>query len=47
MVPVVNDAFDNCIIVAAGEEEGPIRLTGGRAGFGYLPSAAYRIHKCR
>jgi hypothetical protein len=47
MVPVVNDAFDNCIIVAGGEEEGCIQLTGGRAGFGDLPSAAYSIDKWR
>jgi hypothetical protein len=43
LVPVVNDPFDNCIIVAGGEEEGCIQLTGGRSGFGDTPSAAYSI----
>jgi hypothetical protein len=47
MVPVVNDPFDNCILIAGGEEEGCIQLSGGRSGFGDMPSAAYSIDRWR
>ncbi len=35
MVPVVNEPFDNCVIVAGGEEEACIQLSGGRGGTAY------------
>ena len=47
MLPLVNDPFDNCIIVAGGEEEACIQLSGGRSGFGDTPSAAYSIDRWR
>ena len=47
MLPVVNDPFDSCIIVAGGEEEACIQLSGGRSGFGDMPSAAYSVDSWR
>jgi hypothetical protein len=47
MVPAVPEPFENCIIIAGGEEEACIQLTGGRAGFGESETAAYSIDAWR
>ncbi len=47
LVPAVNAPFDNCIIIAGGEEEACIQLTGGRSGYGEIASAVYSIDAWR
>jgi hypothetical protein len=47
MVPVVGNPFESCIIIAGGEEEACIQFSGGRAGVGDDPAAAYSIDAWR